>query len=469
MSPPEPRDPSAGASAWVDDRNAALFTDLYELTMVQAYWREAMDGEAVFSLYFRNLPEGRNFALACGLADALHYLETLRFTPGDLEFLARQEQLSDEFLAWLAEMRFAGDVWALPEGTPVFPDEPLLEVVAPLPVAQLAESFIMNQVHLQTVLASKAARVAEAAAGRPVVDFGLRRMHGTDAAMKGARAFHVAGLAGTSNVLAGKVYGMPISGTMAHSYVQAHDDELEAFRELAALYPETVLLVDTYGTLAGVRHVVGLAHELGDAFRVRAIRLDSGDLVELAKASREILDRAGLQAVEIFASGGLDEHEIARLLASGAPIDGFGVGTRMGVSHDAPDLDMAYKLTAYAGRGRLKLSPGKTILPGRKQVFRTERNGEAAGDVVARHDEALPGRPLLVQVMAGGERLPAGRESLDNARERARRELAALPERLRALEPADPPYPVSVSPGLRALQEQVVERVEAEQSVELAT
>ncbi len=452
---------------WVDDTNAALFTDLYELTMVQAYRREGMDREAVFSLYFRNLPAGRNFCLACGLGDALHYLETLRFGPESLEFLARQgqpSQFSDDFLGWLSELRFDGDVWALPEGTPVFPDEPLLEVVAPLPVAQLAESFLMNQIHLQTVLASKAARVAHAARGRTVVDFGLRRMHGTDSAMKGARAYHVAGLAGTSNVLAGKVYGVPITGTMAHSYVQAHDDELEAFREFAVLYPETVLLVDTYDTLQGVRHVAALAGELGEAFRVRAIRLDSGDLAELAKASREILDQAGLQGVEIFASGGLDEHRVARLVASGAPIDGFGVGTRMGVSSDAPDLDMAYKLTAYAGKGRLKLSPGKRILPGRKQVFRTERGGEATGDVVARHDESLPGRPLLVQVMAGGERLAAGRESLDDARERARREMAALPARIRGLEDAEPAYPVAVSPALRALQEQVAGRVEEESS-----
>ncbi len=447
-------------NAWVDDANAALFTDLYELTMLQAYWREGLDGEAVFSLYFRNLPESRNFCLACGLGDALAYLETLRFTSESLDFLSRQEQFSDEFLGWLGGLRFDGDVWALPEGTPVFPEEPLLEVVAPLPVAQLAESFLMNQVHLQTVLASKAARVVHAAAGRTVADFGLRRMHGTDAAMKGARAYHVAGLDGTSNVLAGKVYGVPITGTMAHSYIQAHDDELEAFRQFATLYPETVLLVDTYDTLEGVRHVARLARELGGEFRVRAIRLDSGDLAEMAKASREILDEAGLESVEIFASGGLDEHRVARLVASGAPIDGFGVGTRMGVSHDAPDLDVAYKLTAYAGRGRLKLSPGKRILPGRKQVFRTERGGEATGDVVARHDESLPGRPLLVQVMAGGERLPAGRESLDENRERARREVAALPARVRDLAPAAPPYPVEVSPGLRAFQEQVIERVE---------
>lgn len=452
------------ASAWVDDAGAALLTDLYQLTMLQAYWREGMAGDAVFSLYYRTLPEARNYLLACGLDDALHYLETLRFGDDALEFLAGRGELSREFLDWLGELRFAGDVWALPEGTPVFPEEPLLEVRAPIAQAQLVESFVMNQVHFQTVLASKAARMVAAARGRAVVDFGLRRMHGADAAMKGARAYHVAGLAATSNVLAGRVYGVPIAGTMAHSYVQAHDDELAAFRAFAELYPETVLLVDTYDTLDGVRKVVELARELGERFRVRAVRLDSGDLAALASEARRILDAAGLERVELFASGGLDEHRIAELVERGAPIDGFGVGTRMGVSEDAPALDMAYKLTDYAGQGRLKLSPGKRILPGRKQVYRVEEGaGEertAVRDVIARADEeGVPGRPLLVQVMAGGERLAAGRATLEQARERARDEIGRLPERLRALEPADPPYPVEVSAGLRELQEQVVERL----------
>ncbi|HEX6199052.1 MAG TPA: nicotinate phosphoribosyltransferase [Thermoanaerobaculia bacterium] len=456
------------ASPWVTDENAALLTDLYQLTMVQAYWREGLDGDAVFSLYYRTLPETRSYLLACGLEDALRFLETFRFGADALEFLAARDELSREFVDWLGTLRFTGDVWALPEGTPVFPEEPLLEVRGPIAAAQLAETMVMNQVHLQTVLASKAARVVAAAGGRAVVDFGLRRMHGTDAGMKGARAYHVAGLAGTSNVLAGRVYGVPITGTMAHSYVQAHDDELDAFRAFARLYPETVLLVDTYDTLEGVRNVVRLARELGDAFRVRAIRLDSGDLAELAFRSREILDEAGLESVEIFASGGLDEHSVAGLVARGAPIDGFGVGTSMGVSKDAPALDIAYKLTAYAGKGRLKLSPGKTILPGRKQVFRVEE-GEGEGrravrDVIARADEAAPpgGRPLLAHVMAGGRRLPAGRIGLEEARERARRETALLPERLRTLAPPDDPYPVEVSAGLRAFQEEVAGRVEGE-------
>ncbi|MGD2114681.1 MAG: nicotinate phosphoribosyltransferase [Acidobacteriota bacterium] len=458
MSPP-PTPP------WVNDANAALLTDLYELTMVQAYWNEGLTGEAVFSLYFRNLPPGRSYALACGLEDALRYLEHLRFGPETLDYLATHDRFTEDFLDWLGRMRFEGDVFAVPEGTPVFPDEPLLEVVAPLPVAQLAESFVMNQVHFQTVLASKASRIVQAAGGRAVVDFGLRRMHGTDAALKGARAYHVAGLAATSNVLAGHVYGVPITGTMAHSYIQAHDDELEAFRDFAALYPETILLVDTYDTLEGVGKVVELARELGDDFGVTGIRLDSGDLGELARRSRAILDDAGLERVEIFASGGLDEYGVRELVAAGAPIDGFGVGTHMGTSKDAPSLDMAYKLTSYAGKGRLKLSPGKTILPGRKQVWRIEEDGQAVRDVIATAGEELPdGRPLLEQVMEGGRRTtPAGapRESLDRSRDRAKEELGKLPERLLAVEDADPAYPVEVSEGLSGYQEDVIERVEA--------
>jgi nicotinate phosphoribosyltransferase len=447
---------------WVDDANAPLLVDLYELTMAQAYWREGMAGEeAVFSLYFRELPKRRNYVLACGLADALRFLERLAFAGEHLDYLESLGHFSRAFLDWLAALRFTGEVWAVPEGTPVFPEEPLIEVVGPIAAGQLAESFLMNQVCFQSVLASKAARVVTAAGGRAVVDFGLRRMHGADAGLKSARAFHVAGVAATSNVLAGRIYGVPVAGTMAHSYVQAHDDELEAFRAFARLYPETVLLVDTYDTLAGVRKVVELARELGGSFRVRAIRLDSGDLAELARRSREILDRAGLERVEIFASGGLDEDRIAELVAGGAPIDGFGVGTDMGVSRDAPVLDMAYKLTAYAGRGRLKTSPGKPILPGRKQVFRREEAFAAVGDVIARAGEEGPGRPLLERVMAGGRTLAEDPGDLERARERARREIGALPARVRGLAPADPPYPVAVSAELAGYAEEVRKEVEA--------
>ncbi|MEX1256794.1 MAG: nicotinate phosphoribosyltransferase [Gemmatimonadota bacterium] len=439
-----------------------LLTDQYELAMVQAYWKEGMFGRAVFSLFVRRLPEGRNYLLACGLDDALGYLESFRFDEDALSHLAASGRYDGDFLRWLEECRFTGDVYAVPEGTPVFADEPILEVEAWLPEGQLVETLLMNQVHLQTVLASKASRVVTAAGGRDIVDFGLRRMHGVDAGLKAARAFHVAGVSGTSNVLAGRIYGIPVVGTMAHSYVQAHDDELTAFRAFAALYPDTYLLVDTYDSIQGVRHVVRLAEELGPDFRVQGIRLDSGDLRRLSLWARKILDEAGLSDVRIFASGGLDEYEIERLLQEGAPIDGFGVGTSMGVSADAPALDIAYKLTEYAGRGRMKLSPGKRTFPGRKQVFRVERRGVARRDVLAPTGVAEPGRPLLEKVMEGGRRLPAGRRTLEDARARAKDEIAMLPAEIRALAPASRPFPVDVSADLQKLREGVIAEVQGE-------
>lgn len=444
------------------DRKLALLTDQYALTMVQGYWRERMFDNAVFSLFVRRLPEQRNFLVACGLADVLDYIETLRYEPEALEYLHGRDEFEPEFLDWLESFRFTGQVRAVPEGTVVFENEPILEVRAPLPEGQLLETYLMNQIHLQTVLASKAARVVLAAQDRPVVDFGLRRMHGADAGLKAARAFHIAGVAATSNVLAGEAYGVPVTGTMGHSYIQAHGSEMAAFRAFATHHPAPVLLVDTYDTLAGVRKVVQLAREMGDAFRVRAIRLDSGDMGALAVEARRILDEDGLEGVEIFVSGGLDEYEIARLLGSGAPIDGFGVGTGMGVSSDAPSLDMAYKLAEYGGRGRLKLSTGKPILPGEKQVFRREENGLAAGDVIGRVAEDLPGRPLLESVMKDGHRLPTGQVSLEAARERAANEIRALPNRLRQRERAESAYPVEISPALKAYQREVTHQVQQE-------
>lgn len=439
----------------------ALLTDLYQLTMLEAYLEEGMEEEAVFSLFVRHLPEGRNFLLACGLADALEHLEALRFDGDALSFLEAQG-FSRRLLRYLEDFRFRGDVFALPEGTPCFADEPILEVVAALPEAQLVETLVMNQVHLQTVLASKAARVVASARGRRIVDFGMRRTHGIDAALKASRAFRVAGVDGTSNVAAGRLYGIPLVGTMAHSYVEAHDDEAEAFRRFATIRPDAVLLVDTYDTERGVRKVVDLARDLGGDFRVRGVRIDSGDLGALARRAREILDEAGLDSVEIFASGGLDEHAVAALVDGGAPIDGFGIGTRMGVSADAPVLDIAYKLVSYAGRDRMKLSSGKATLPGRKQVYRIEQDGVAQRDVIGCHDESLPGRPLLRRVMASGRPCDAGREELDAARERARREVAVLPGPLHGLEPPEPPYPVETSAQLARRRDALRSRVERE-------
>jgi nicotinate phosphoribosyltransferase len=437
----------------------ALFTDLYELTMLQAYFNEEMMDDAVFSLFVRRLPDRRNFLLACGLDTVLSYLENLHFNDENIGYLRSLGKFSERFLSWLSDLRFTGEVWAVAEGTPVFANEPILEVIAPMPQAQLIETFVMNQIHLQTVLASKAQRVVAAAKGRPVIDFGARRMHGIDAALKAARAFYIGGVAATSNVLAGKRYGVPVAGTMAHSYIQAHDNEAAAFRAFAELYPQTVLLVDTYDTMAGIHKVIELARTLGKSFQVRAVRLDSGDLLALACEARQALDAAGLSKVEIFASGGLDEDSIAELLSSQAPIDGFGVGSSMGVASDAPVLDIAYKLCEYSGKGRLKLSSGKPVLPGRKQIFRVEEDGQDVRDTIARAGEALSGRLLLVTVMRNGKRLPAGMVDLETIRQYAQTQIALLPAPVRQIAAADPPYPVEVSAALSGFQRKIEREV----------
>jgi len=436
----------------------ALFTDLYELTMLQAYYAEGMTDVAVFDLSVRSLPPQRNFLLACGLEVALAYLEELRFTPEALGYFGTLGLFRPAFLERLEAFRFTGAVRAIPEGTPVFAGEPLLEVVAPMPEAQFVETYLLNQLTVGTVLASKAVRSTIAADGQAVVDFGQRRTHGVDAGLTAARAAYIAGFAGTSSVLAGQRYGIPVAGTMAHSYIQAHASEGEAFRAFVREYPATTLLVDTYDTIEGVREVCRLAAELGDEFRVSAIRLDSGDLGALATEARRMLDEAGLQRVGIVASGGLDEHSIAALRAAGAPIDTFAVGTQVGTSTDQPVLDTVYKLAEYAGEGRIKLSTAKLTLPGRKQVYRRSRDGRVVGDVVGLEGEPLEGAPLLVEVMRDGRRVASSEGALEAARARAVAGLASLPEGLRSLEHAAEPYPVEVSAGLRA----EVERIRAD-------
>jgi len=453
---------SAMTSMPLDEVNltaSGLFTDLYELTMMQVYFEQGMNEEAVFSLFVREVPKQRNFLLACGLETVLDYLERLHFTDADIAYLKSLERFSPAFLDWLREFRFTGEVHAVKEGTPVFADEPILEVVAPLPQAQLIETMVMNQIQLQTLLATKAQRMVAAADGRAVLDFGARRMHGVDAALKAARAFTIAGVTGTSNVLAGRVYGVPVAGTMAHSYIQSHDNELEAFRDFMRVYPDTVLLVDTYDTLEGVQKVIELARELGDDFCISGVRLDSGDLFELSCETRRMLDAAGLKRVKIIASGGLDEYGISELLRRGAPVDGFGVGTSMGVSDDLPVLDIAYKLCEYAGTGRVKLSSGKPVLPGRKQIFRCFDGNRAVGDVVARAHESHEGRALLEPVMRDGRRLASGRADVMALRDDAQRAVSQLPASVRGIAPADPPYPISISDALTAHQQAVGDKV----------
>ncbi len=434
--------------------STALFADLYELTMMQAYRREGLTGKAVFSLFPRRLPPARNYLIACGLETVLEALEQFHLGGAELAYLATLKLFAPDFLDWLRGFRFTGDVYAVPEGTPVFGNEPLVEIVAPLAEGQYFETFVMNQIHLQTLLASKASRVVTAARGRKVIDFGARRMHGTEAATRAARAFYIAGVHATSNLAAGQAFGIPVAGTMGHSYIQAHATESDAYGAFAALYPETVLLIDTYDTIEGAKRVIELARARGSEFRVSAVRLDSGDLAALARGVRQLLDEAGLHRVEIVASGGLDEAEIERLVESGAPIDSFGVGTSMGVSDDCPALDIAYKLTEYNGTGRLKLSAGKAVLPGQKQVFRHAEAGRSKGDEIARMGETRPGSPLLQCVMKNGRRVRSA-EPIAALRERARGALAGLPPAVLSLVPATPGYPVAVSAALQAFDRQV--------------
>jgi nicotinate phosphoribosyltransferase len=429
-----------------------LLTDLYQLTMLQGYYARGMHQTAVFELFVRRLPEHRQFLLAAGLEQVMAFLEGARFEPEDIDWLAGTGRFRPRFLEWLSGWRFTGELHALPEGTVFFANEPILRITAPLPEAQLVETRIINLIHLQVLLASKAARSVLSAPGRALVEFGLRRAHGAEAGLAAARASYLAGFAGTSNVLAGRLWGIPLYGTMAHSFIQAHDQELEAFEAYARACPEGItLLIDTYDTESAAVGLVPLARNLAaEGISIRAVRIDSGDLGQHARRVRRILDEGGLAEVEIFASGDLDENALHELIAGGAPIDGFGVGTRLSTVADRPYLDCAYKLVEYAGRPRRKRSEGKVSLPGRKQVFRRyDAAGRMEGDTVGLCDEADLGMPLLVPVMAGGRRIGQP-PALAAIRERAAAELASLPGLLCALEPAAP-YEVRISVGLRAL------------------
>jgi nicotinate phosphoribosyltransferase len=443
-------DPTAPAST------SALLVDLYELTMAQSFFAEGMaERPATFSLFFRRLPDGWGYVLAAGLDDVLRYLEELAFTDDDLAYLHGTGLFTAAFLDFLRGLRFTGEVRALREGTALFPHEPALEVTARVVEAQLAETMVINHVNLQSLIAGKAARCVEAARGRTVVDFALRRAHGGEAGMKVARSTYLAGFDSTSNVLAGRRYGIPLSGTMAHSYVESFADESAAFHAFARSYPDaSTLLVDTYDTIAGTRHAAEVARDLRDrGARLAAIRIDSGDLDDLSRRARDILDEEGFTNVGIFVSGGLDEHDLDALTSAGAPIDGFGVGTNVGVSADAPYLDMVYKLAEFDGRPRLKLSPGKATLPGRKQVWRVTSGESAAFDVIELEGAPGPegGRPLLETVMADGRRTLA--EPVSSIRERAARERQSLDPAQRALRASA--YDVRVGPALGALRDRL--------------
>src|ERR1700722_7204538 len=408
-----------------------LLTDFYLLTMAAAFFASGNNDAACFSMFTRRLPPRRGFLVAAGLDRLLEALEQFHFAPRMLEYVESLRLFTPEFLSYLGQLRFSGEVWAMPEGTIFFATEPILEIRAPLIEAQLLETLVLNQAGLGSLLASKAARSVAAASGRRLVDFGLSRSQGADAGLAAARSSYLAGFAGTSNVLAGMRYGIPLYGTMAHSYVMAHEREREAFDSYVKAFPRlSTLLVDTYDTLRGVENAATVALELREkGVKLQGIRLDSGDLFELSKRARRVLDRRGLSDVPIFASGNLDEYRIAELIKDGAPIDAFGVGTAMVVSADAPALDVAYKLVEYRGEPRLKTSSEKLTLPGRKQVFRARNSaGNFQADVVGLFEESPDNvehefrptpasvHPMLERVFADGHRIGARPRSSEGAR-----------------------------------------------------
>lgn len=435
---------------------SALLTDLYQLTMLSAYFELGMEQTAVFELFVRRLPEHRNFLLFAGLEQVLEYLEDLAFSPEELDWLAGTGRFNSDFIEHLACLRFTGDVYAMPEGTAFFADEPVIRVIAPLPQAQLVESRLMNIAHFQTVVASKAARCRLAAGKLQLVDFGMRRAHGAEAALLAARAAFIGGFDATATVEAGRRFGLPIVGTMAHSFIQAHDDELSAFLGFARCHPEHLtLLIDTYDTERGAKNVVAAARELKTCgIRIQAVRIDSGNLGEEARRVRSILDAAGLEDIDIFLSGSLDEHAIDSLVRDATPVAGFGIGTRLDVAVDAPALDCAYKLQEYAGKPRRKRSTWKSTWPGRRQVHRQyDQHGRIAMDVVGCADEVIEGTSLLQPVMLKGRR-QCRPHSLEWIRKHAMQELETLPPPLRSLEHG-PRSPVKISHGLRELADEV--------------
>ena len=441
--------------------NLALLTDLYQLTMAQAYFREGRMGRATFSLFIRTYPPNRGYLVCAGLQDVLDFLQTFSFDAAALDYLAAQKLFSEEFLGYLGALKFSGDLWAVPEGRIFFTDEPIVEISAPIIEAQIIETFVINQIHLQSLIATKAARCVHAAAGWPVVDFALRRAHGADAGMKVARASYLAGFTGTSNVRAGQQYGIPLVGTMAHSFIMSFEREIDAFRAYASSFPNnSILLIDTYDTLSGAKNAVEVAQEMaGRGEKLIGVRIDSGDLGAQARTVREIFDAANLREVKIIGSGGLDEYDLSEFSAANVPFDSYGVGTKMGTSADAPWCDMAYKLVAYEERAALKLSTGKVSWPGRKQVFRArDQANKFAGDVIGGREENLSGEKLLREYLRDGKPVE-GYPTLSESRKLFAEDFAALPESVRALRnPAR--YPVAFSARLIELRQRTARELD---------
>ena len=448
---------------FVDEDNVSFLTDFYELTMCASYFENQTLEPANFDLFIRRLPPNRSYFMFAGLEQILLFLKSMKFNEQQIAYL-RKLGFKEDFLEYLINFKFTGEVWAVPEGTIVFPDEPLVRVTAPIIEAQLVETFLLNTVNLETMIATKASRVVTAARCRSVTEFGLRRTQGTDAGMKAARCSYLAGCGGTSNVLAGMRYGIPVFGTMAHSYVMFFDREIDAFRAFAKAFPEnSTFLIDTYDDLKGAENAAKVAKELErEGHRLSGVRLDSGNLVYLSKKVRSILDKNGLEYVKIFASGDLDEYKVDELLRKGAKIDSFGVGTRMSTSFDRPYVDVVYKLSGKVENGvfvpAMKLSKGKITLPGKKQLFRLkDTEGNYVKDVIGLSNEKVEGEPILAKAMENGSivfRLP----SLEEIRENALRNLSQLPSMYKKLRNA-PLYPVELSFQLRKMKKALTDQL----------
>ncbi len=437
-------------------RIGPLFTDLYELTMAASYFDRHIEGNATFSLFARE-SAARNFFVSAGLETVLAELACFAFADQEIAYLKDTGLFADDFLSFLKTLRFKGSIFAMPEGSIFFPDEPVLEVTAPIIQAQIIETFLLNAIGSQSLFASKGARCFHTADGRPLVDFSLRRAQGQDAGLNVARSTYISGFAGTSNLLAGQRYNIPVSGTMAHSYISTFEHEIDAFRAYAAIYPDhSVFLIDTYDTIEGARQAVQVGLEMKkQGHALKGVRLDSGDMIDLTCRVRDILDKAGLFEVKIYASSGFDEFKIHELLTNGARIDAFGVGTKVGSSADAPYLDVVYKLVKFNGRLVRKLSPGKKTLAGEKQVFRKiDAGGFYAGDIIGLRDEAIDGAtPLLSYVMRQGERVSLP-PALEDIRTDFKSNFSALPDKYKSIHQRHP-YPVELSEGLVAAQKEI--------------
>lgn len=444
----------------INGKPSGLFTDLYELTMAASYYEHSFFSPATFSLFIRKYPTERGYFVSAGLRQVLEFLESFSFEQEDLDYLASKNLFKEDFLNYLSQIRFTGDVYAIDEGRIFFQDEPIVEVTAPIIEGQIVETFVINAINLETSIATKASRCVHSAKGRKLVDFSLRRTQGRDAGLKAARSSYIAGFVATSNVLAGKIYDIPVSGTMAHSYVTSFEEEIDAFRAFSRTFPNnTVLLIDTYDTIEGARKAVEVAREMasrGD--KLSGVRLDSGDMAELSKEVRNIFDSAGFPEVSIFASGSFDEYKVKDMIDRGAKIDAFGIGTKMGVSADAPYTDIAYKLVQYGERPVLKLSSGKKSLASKKQVFRHLEENMLKKDVIGLRGENLEGEKLLRPVMKNGKSV-SGPESLETIRKRFAHEFERLPKPCKSIRNPRS-FPVEMSEKLKELQNRTIAETE---------